>query len=277
MKLSRSHPKIDRETCSRSSRPGLLPERSIGPGEAALRSELVVALRLKKRREPCPLLLATSVKRPGRLFTTNNFRITSSPFTLLRRSGFTLIEILLVISLLAMIGAAVYRSFSNGLKVWDHSRKLIIEEDIAIFFEKFSDDLHNSFAYSRIPFEGREDHLKFATIVTAKADAKLKMEEGALLSRIGQVEYYFDPGQRILYKRQANYGQALRHGSGSERPLLARINDIKFLYYFGDSSGKLSTTKSINNVPAAVLVDVEFTDDGNPRTMKKLVNIPMGS
>ena len=101
-----------------------MPERSIGPSEAAwfdfahhpepvegLRSELVVALPPleKERGEPCPLLLATSVKRPGQLFSTSN--LWTSPRT--RGAGFTLIEILLVVAILGVIAGLSLPDFQK--------------------------------------------------------------------------------------------------------------------------------------------------------------------
>src|SRR3989338_2632588 len=85
---------------------------------------------------------------PGRcIFLVNPERF--NPHMLSKKS-FTLIEMLLVTSLMAMIGLAVYHSLVNGMKIWDASTRYTAEEDVALFFDKISQDIRSATNYSLI-------------------------------------------------------------------------------------------------------------------------------
>ena len=70
--------------------------------------------------------------------------------------GLTLIEILLVLSLVSIISIALYKALRNGLQVWERSRYLVVEEDIAIFFDKITQDIKNSYFIQRLDLKGRK-------------------------------------------------------------------------------------------------------------------------
>ena len=191
-------------------------------------------------------------------------------------AGFTLIEILLVVSLMGLVGVAIYHTFANGLKIWQRSHQLILEEDTALFLDRISRELRNAVIFSLIGFEGGEHSVKFATRIRTKADARSGREAGAAVSQIGQMEYVYDAGKKGLYQRQANYSQALDHKKGSERLLLNQIGSVDFRYFYLDADGRLEQTKRISRIPAAVLIEVRISDDRSSRSMSKLVNIPVG-
>ena len=64
----------------------------------------------------------------------------------------TLVEMLIVVGLVSFVMVAIYTSFANGLKVWKRSQQLVIEEDVAIFFDKFSQHFYNPFPHSQTKF-----------------------------------------------------------------------------------------------------------------------------
>lgn len=187
-----------------------------------------------------------------------------------------MIEILLVVSLMSVISVALFHTLTNGLKIWERSRQFSIEEDIDIFFDKISRELQNTFPFTQMGFEGKETSLRFAASVRSLADAKLGLEPGAMVERIGSVEYYFDPWKKTVYKRQANYSQAIEHKAGQETPLLHHVKALKFLYYFSDADGNIDHTKSISSIPVAVQIEIEPENDDAEGNAVKLVNIPVG-
>ena len=46
------------------------------------------------------------------------------------KRGMTLIEILLVISLISMVSLGIYNALSNGIAIFQRHRQVVIEEDI---------------------------------------------------------------------------------------------------------------------------------------------------
>ena len=49
--------------------------------------------------------------------------------------GFTIIETILVASIMSIIALTLYNAIANGLKVWDRAHKFLVEEDIALFLD----------------------------------------------------------------------------------------------------------------------------------------------
>jgi len=70
---------------------------------------------------------------------------------------------ILAISLLAVVGLAIYGIFDTGIKVMRKIIRPVPGEDLNIFFEKFSHDLQNAFHYGSIPFRGETGEVIFPT------------------------------------------------------------------------------------------------------------------
>ena len=188
----------------------------------------------------------------------------------------TLIEILLVLSLVTMISIALYKALRNGLQVWERSRRLVVEEDIAIFFDKMSQDIKNSYLYSKIRFEGTEVNFLFPTIVRVTADAHSGAPRGELVDQLGRVHYFFDPQQRTIGKRAANYSQALKNKFGPPQILAQSIDRLKFRYYYRTDQGEVFSPKVLDTLPAGVDVEVLFSDKKGQRSIHKFIDVPIG-
>lgn len=193
------------------------------------------------------------------------------------RRGFTFTEMILVISVISVLGLALYQSISHGLRIWERTQRFLLEEDVAIFFDRITRDLHNAFNYSLLFFEGEEDRIAFATIVRVPVDRKIRPAGDAYTDQIGRVEYYCDGLQSILYRRVANYSQALEGTFGKARLIARPVASLKFYYYVRDEEAVEVKTQIEEVLPLAVRVEVEFLDpDGRLRKAKRVINIPAG-
>lgn len=194
------------------------------------------------------------------------------------KSGFTFIEVLLVASLFSLIGVALYSTFSSALKIWDRSQRVVMEEDVTLFFDRIGEDLRNTFYHSRIHFLGKETRMSFATTVSTVADPHSSRREEELIDQIGRVEYYFDLTDKGLYRRQANYAQALREQYQEPRLMVAGIRDLKFRYYFVGESDLLLHQFVEQVIPISVEVVVVFEDESGQRhEMRRFISIPVGA
>ena len=192
------------------------------------------------------------------------------------RAGFTLVEILLVVSMVAMISISLYTAFSNGFKLWARGQHFVMEEDIAIFFDKIGEDLRNSFQYSLIAFKGRERSISFPTVVYAAMNSK-ETKSGHYIHQIGRVEYHFDPIKNQLFRRQADYGQALKDEFPPERTLLNNVMDVEFNYFYAgaDADARMEKTTVMDELPNMVKVKIRYNDDrGRAREFYKIIAIP---
>lgn len=194
-----------------------------------------------------------------------------------QKSGLTFVELLLAAALTTMVGFTVYQSLAMGIKVWQRSQRISLEEDVLLFMDRLSQDLYNSFLFSQIKFEGNEFRVAFPTIVSVPADQRLNLEEGVYVDQVGKVEYYFDLGADTVYRRQANYSQAVRERYSDPQELVAGVENLRFRFFFLTETDELSSAEVLDVIPTGVEVTVDFKDAGGRRTMRKFIDIPVGS
>ena len=188
------------------------------------------------------------------------------------KKGFTLVEAVLVVSILSVVGIALFHAFSDGMKIWKRTRTFNAGEDIAIFFDKIEVDLKNAFSYPGLSFRGREEYVHFST--------RIKLPDpdgGGIGEQIGEVEYAFDPAQNTIVRKEAVYGRALENSFSRQRVLAAAIHSLRFSYYYAQEGTPQFKDSADQFLPAAVKVEVELLDEQGTRVLKKFINVPMGT
>jgi prepilin-type N-terminal cleavage/methylation domain-containing protein len=198
--------------------------------------------------------------------------------TLKKKNAMTLIETLIVVSLVGLLGLAIYQSLANGIRIWDRSREIVTEEDVIVFFDKINTDLRNAFFYSKIRFEGGEYRFTFPTLVYTPQDTRISdRSEDEYVDQIGKVEYYYDFNEDAVFRRQANYSQALNEQFGEPRKMVGSIGRIKFNYYYLTGDGEIYSTEVYDTIPEGIEIEIEFEDNSGKRIMRKFLDIPVGS
>lgn len=196
--------------------------------------------------------------------------------------GFTLIELLLAISLVAIVGLAIYGIFDSGIKVMRKIIRPVPGEDLNIFFEKLSQDLQNSFHYKDIRFRGEAEKVIFAATVQTRSE--LGADEG-----IGEVTYAYDPGKLVILREQKNMSEIYREkeekkeGKRFEGTLiLERILSMSFQYYGLDPVEKeylwqkeWEEMDQKIGLPFAVRVEIDFEEEGEKRHLTRTITIPV--
>ena len=194
----------------------------------------------------------------------------------MRRRGFTFIEMMLVTAIFATLSAAVFTCLSNGIKLWDRGRQLMSEEDTAIFFDRFSSELRNTFRYSRISFEGGELAVSFPTVVWTPADrVSVRANEG-VIDQIGKVRYEFDPEHGTLVRRQANYSQALFDTWGMDEIVIFFVKAVRFHYFYTASKDSQLSVEEGADIPAGVEVELVIHSGKEEKVFKRYIAIPAG-
>ena len=78
-----------------------------------------------------------------------------------RKTGFTLVELLIVVSIVALIGMSLYAMFASAMDMMRRVSRTEVAEDVSIFLEKLDRDISNQVTFRGIPFEGKETSLSF--------------------------------------------------------------------------------------------------------------------
>lgn len=174
--------------------------------------------------------------------------------------GFTLLELLITSSIIAMIALAVFSTFSMGIKVYNRIQYSgLTQADVLFSLEKLEKDLHNTLNFSGIAFVGENRKVSFAGLVGPQAD-----------SALGRVSYYLDTKNKSLVKdeniypvsSEETYG-VYSQGSPSSKTL-ASIKDIAFTYYhFDPQAREYVWGDSVNGTPLAVKIKVTFRGEND--------------
>jgi len=185
----------------------------------------------------------------------------------------TFIEMMLVVALIGMVSLALYKSFANGLRVWKKSRELVVEEDILIFFDKFAQDLRNTYIYSSLLVEGDGQRMALPAFVWMPPMNSDKKDEFA--EQMGRVEYSYDAADKTVKRRQANYSQALKNVYDPPQTVSRFIDSLQFRYYYLTLTGEIFSDDVLEVMPAGVEVTVKFSDVHGTREIKRYFNIPL--
>lgn len=83
----------------------------------------------------------------------------------MRKSGFTFIELIVSISILAIIAASIYSAFNIGLQAYKRSSADQGIQKIRTKLSKIGKELKGSFFFSEIPFKGASSEIVFPLVV----------------------------------------------------------------------------------------------------------------
>ncbi|MCM8782371.1 MAG: prepilin-type N-terminal cleavage/methylation domain-containing protein [Candidatus Omnitrophica bacterium] len=186
--------------------------------------------------------------------------------------GFTLLEMLIVSAILSVVALAIYASLNNGIKIWQMVNKTLPEEDLNIFFDKFSLDIRNAFKFAGINFLGTKDALEFPTLVNSPRLQK---------RTVGKVIYTYVPRNRMLNRYQVDFDGV--YSGETDRGLLQSLKNVtslNFQYYFYDKERKEYLWQDEwlkGGLPLAIKVEMEFDNGRETKKFAKTVGIPSGS
>ncbi|MFH0731467.1 MAG: type II secretion system protein GspJ [Candidatus Omnitrophota bacterium] len=185
-------------------------------------------------------------------------------------SGMTLMEMLIVTIILSVISTAIYSTLSSGLKIWHKLNKPVEEEDLVIFFERFSSDIKTSFKFTGIDFKGKSQGLEFAALVNSPALGKRS---------VGRITYSYDAYKNILNRQEADYSLAYQRKGSSSKQAIAKVKYLKFEYYFYDETAKKYNWAQDwrdEKLPLAVRIILELKNGATEEKLTRTVNIPAG-
>ncbi len=186
------------------------------------------------------------------------------------RRAFTLVELLIVSSMIVVISLAIYSTFSNGIKIWQRTQENTKEEDLNIFLDRFTNDLRGSFKFSGLNFAGEEDRVEFATLVMSRRIQK---------KTVGMVAYFYDGRSREIKKEERDFSHIHRGDKGIIKSALSGVRSFKLFYYFYDKKNReylwLEEWAEEGLYPLAVRMIFEFEDGKEVIEYTKTVDIPI--
>jgi hypothetical protein len=187
------------------------------------------------------------------------------------RESFTFIELIIVVSILSLVSLTIYSTLANGTKIWQTVNRVLPEEDLQIFLDKFAHDIANTLKFGSIRFLGEPDRLEFACVVYSPSLNN---------KTVGKIIYGYDQGKNILYKWELDYSQVYDGQEGLPEQALKNIKSLKFQFFFYNEDKKeyLWADEWVKEkLPLAVRVELEFKDGSQIDKVTRTISIPVAS
>ena len=151
-----------------------------------------------------------------------------------RRSsrGFTLVELLIALTIFSIIAVSVYSVFRAGIKLWKGNNAAFDADRTArLFFDTAASDMRNAFIYPGMDITGASDSFSFTALVTVgAADSSPHVE-------IARVSYIFDKEAGVIRRKVAGKeeGFDVIYAKTAEFP--SGEGQVSFSYCYKPKSG----------------------------------------
>lgn len=193
----------------------------------------------------------------------------------MKRNGFSFIELIISVTIFAIIMAAVYSAFNMGIKVWRRGQDRRVGQKIRLGFLKIEKELKDTFFFSRIPFKGTHQGMTFPLSIprgdterTYVITYSIEVDEGTGLSELTRKEKVFP--------------EELEEDGGTIKGLLPPTTSIGFEYAYRSNV----TSKNLewqdawseerqNKLPAGVKITLQMDDSGE--VYNKVVFLQVGN
>lgn len=184
-------------------------------------------------------------------------------------------EMLLVSALIATVSIAIFTALNNGIKLWGRGIAVDRKGGLFIGLEKAAHDFRGILPFSLIHFKGTQSRVSFATIVLTPADVHGSRAQEGLIDELGAVEYRYEASEGKIFRRQADYGQALKKQWGQDQEVASGVRDVRFDYFI-EGDKKMEPKEQIESkIPTGVMMTVHVGDNGQ-QTLQRYFEIPAG-
>lgn len=228
-------------------------------------------------------------------------RFAFTPLETLKRkpkflTGFTLLELLIAVTIFSITALALYSSFHAGMRILRRAQEVMkSHQDLRLAMNELSLDLRNSLLCpihkeekEKPAVEEEEEEPvyfffgegKKFTFVTLR---DVYVSAGRLKSQICNVTYYLDGTETKRLIRIIKYqGRGFVTRPGEEEGLLADIEDMEVQYsYKGEEEDSpplwLNSWEQEEEVPLGVKIKFRLKGLGTLRDFTKTVFIPVGA
>ena len=174
-----------------------------------------------------------------------------------KEEGFTFIELIVAVTIFAIIAVSIYSTFNAGVRMWLKTSPMIeADQGMRIFFNTASLDLKNSVAYYPKPvsatstfaptafssygveeplnFEGEQDRISFMTVINVSDP------DGRIRGEIARVAYIYDKTnkcvKRLVATKREGFDDAKAIAVEMIRPIDGKDFGFQYCYKSATSS-----------------------------------------
>lgn len=173
-----------------------------------------------------------------------------------RARGFTFVEIIVVTVIAATLGAALYATFSQGVRLWGRVVKDRGEWKADVWLEKMTGELRNTFHDPQWRFKGTKTELFFSSL------DRMNTEKAQGTSPV-YVRYTYDPKKKSLISQVFPFEGFMRKKikTPTHLSVLDKVRSFDLRYYAYDAkvrTHRWETQWTKDCFPEAVKVTIEL-------------------
>lgn len=143
----------------------------------------------------------------------------------MKRTGFTLIELIISITIFTIVIITVYSVFYMGIKTWRRGQERGSLQKVRLAFLKIEKELKESFFFSNRPFRGTSTEMVFPLSISLSDEDK----ETVYIITYSVIEDGYT-GLSGLTRKEKPYIQDTEKGEQKTKKLLSSKKSIKFEY-----------------------------------------------
>lgn len=188
-----------------------------------------------------------------------------------KKTGFTLLELLIGAVLVAIVAGVVAAAFAAGFRVWQRAVRPGDGEAV-LALELIAKDIRNTVPFRLEPFKGKANGIDIPSLVTTPRPG------GAATVLPGMVGYEFNPAARTL-ERVTRYFPFPDPERTVREMVMEAVEAVRFTYgEVGTENGNgvlwSPDWQGRTNTPAAVKVELEFIAGGTRLERERIILLP---
>ncbi|KPK39576.1 MAG: hypothetical protein AMJ78_08300 [Omnitrophica WOR_2 bacterium SM23_29] len=190
--------------------------------------------------------------------------------------GFTLLELLIAVTIFSIVAVAIYSSFNVGIRAWrkaENSYK--IRQEARHVLNTIGRELRCAINSTVMPFEGSSNYVSFCRAM------KVSNPQGGYSEGIFKITYTFDAEDKVVYYVLQTYEETAKEESGTKSLLASGVSDFKLQYAYLDVDKIVwmdNWEKEELNIPLGVKVSLYYPsqNEGQVAEYSETIFIPTG-
>jgi len=194
---------------------------------------------------------------------------------MMKKEGFTLIELTISTILIALVMMAIYSALSTGMKIWAKTNVTVIDKEQAILTaDRLSKELRNSIQFLLIGYEYQEALLSFPLLVTGSLTEDEEIPANSSLP--AKITYSYDAEKEAIIRQQEILG---KDKEPTVRELATGVKSIKFFYRSYDGElGKWDWNEKWEQQtkPTAIKIEIVLLGkkDAPEEKLQRVISLP---
>lgn len=177
--------------------------------------------------------------------------------------------------IVSFLGAAIYVTFAQGIRIWQSAVKQSLKGQEEFFFEEIKSELRNSFLYKISALNGQSQMIEFNTLAK---DLRGSKQGAKTLNVPARIRYRFNSDKKLIQKEITFYEKMLNSKSKLETSRIAieGVTAFNIEYYQYPTKGASSSwLKQWRNTcfPEAIKLTTEWQSAPGLKDMR-IISIP---